>query len=56
VFPAQWMEQDGPTALPTPSPDLDPSDFYLWGHLKSTVYVALFCYVQDLLQLSRELI
>jgi hypothetical protein len=50
VFLEQWIEQDGPTALPAPSPDLNPLDFYLWGHLKSTVYAALVCYVQDFLR------
>ena len=50
VFPEQRIEEDGPTALPAPSPDLNSLDFYLWGHLKSTVYAALVSYVQDLLQ------
>ena len=50
MFPEQWTEEDGPTALPAPSPDLNPSDFYLWGHLTSTVCAALVSYVQDLLQ------
>jgi hypothetical protein len=30
----------GPTAWPPSSPDLNPLDFYLWGHLKSLVYAA----------------
>ena len=28
----------GPTAWPARSPDLNPLDFHLWGHLKSIVY------------------
>ena len=50
MFPEQWIEQDGPTAMRAPSPDLNPLEFYLWGHLNSTVYAALVSYVQDLLQ------
>jgi hypothetical protein len=30
----------GPTAWPSPSPDLNPLDFYVWGHLKTLVYAA----------------
>jgi hypothetical protein len=28
-----WMGRGGPTAWPPRSPDLNPLDFYLWGHL-----------------------
>jgi hypothetical protein len=28
----------GPTASPPRSPDVNPLDFYLWGHLKTLVY------------------
>jgi hypothetical protein len=34
----RWMDRGGPTAWPPRSPDLNPLDFYLWGHLKSLVY------------------
>jgi hypothetical protein len=30
----------GPTAWPPRSPDLNPLDFYLWGHLAIVVYAA----------------
>jgi hypothetical protein len=33
VFPEQWIGQDGPTAWPARSPDLNPLDFSLWEHL-----------------------
>jgi hypothetical protein len=36
----RWIGRGGPTACPPRSPDLNPPDFYLWGHLKTLVYVA----------------
>jgi hypothetical protein len=32
----------GPTAWPPPSPDFNPLDFYLWGHVKTLVYASPF--------------
>ncbi|KAJ4445852.1 hypothetical protein ANN_12537 [Periplaneta americana] len=37
-FPDRWIGRGGPIAYPPCSPDLNPLDFYLWGHLKSLVY------------------
>ncbi|KAJ4445382.1 hypothetical protein ANN_07187 [Periplaneta americana] len=37
-FPDGWIGRGGPIAWPPRSPDLNPLDFYLWGHLKSLVY------------------
>ncbi|KAJ4441123.1 hypothetical protein ANN_10973 [Periplaneta americana] len=37
-FPDRWIGRRGPIAWPPRSPDLNPLDFYLWGHLKSLVY------------------
>ena len=34
-FPRSWI---GPVEWPARSPDLNPLDFYLWGHLKAMVY------------------
>ena len=34
-FANKWI---GPIAWPARSPDLNPLDFHLWGHLKSIVY------------------
>jgi hypothetical protein len=35
----QWIGRGGPTARPC-QPDLNPLDFYLWGHLETLVYAA----------------
>jgi len=40
----------GQTAWPPCSPDFNPLHFYLWRHLKSTVYATDFSKVQDLQQ------
>jgi hypothetical protein len=37
----RWTGRGGPTAWPSRStPDLNPLDFYLWGHLNTLVYAA----------------
>ena len=38
IFPRHWIGCGGPVAWPARPPDLNPLDFYLWGHLKSIVY------------------
>jgi hypothetical protein len=35
-----YVGRGGPTAWPPRLPDLNPLDFYLWGHLKTLVYAA----------------
>jgi hypothetical protein len=35
----RWIGRGGPTAWPTSSPDLFPPVLYLWGSLKSLMYV-----------------
>jgi hypothetical protein len=35
-----WIGRGGPTAWPPRSPDLNPLDCYLWGHLNTPVYAA----------------
>ncbi|KAJ4427495.1 hypothetical protein ANN_25143 [Periplaneta americana] len=36
--PNRWIGRGGPIAWPPRSPDFNPIDFYLWGHLKSLLY------------------
>jgi hypothetical protein len=36
----QWIGGGGPTAWPPRRPDLNPTNFNLWGHLKTLVYAA----------------
>jgi hypothetical protein len=35
-----WIGTGGPIAWPARSPDLNPLDFYLWGHLNTLAYAA----------------
>jgi Helix-turn-helix domain (DUF4817) len=37
-YPDRWIGRGGPHQWPARSPDLNPLDFYLWGHLKQLVY------------------
>jgi len=37
-FPGKWIGRNGPVAWPPRSPDLNPIDLYLWGHVKNKVY------------------
>ena len=37
-FPEQWIGRSGPVEWPARSPDMNPLDYFLWGHLKSVVY------------------
>ena len=36
-FANKWIGRGGPVAWPARSPDFNPLDFHLWGHLKSIV-------------------
>jgi hypothetical protein len=36
----EWIGRGAPTVRPPPYPDLNPLNFYLWGHQKSFVCVA----------------
>ena len=38
IYPGRWIGRGGPIAWPPRSPDLNPMDFYVWGHLKTLVY------------------
>lgn len=37
-YPGRWIGRGGPVNWPARSPDLNPLDFYLWGHMKQLVY------------------
>ena len=47
-FGEQWIGRGGPVAWPPRSPDLNPLDFYFWGHLKSVVYATPINTVEEL--------
>jgi hypothetical protein len=38
-FHGQWIGRRGPINWPPRSPDLNPIDFFLWGHLMENVYL-----------------
>lgn len=37
-YPDRWIGRGGPRRWPARSPDLNPLDFFLWGHLKNLIY------------------
>ena len=39
VFPNRWIGRRGAIEWPARSPDLTPLDYFLWGYLKSKIYV-----------------
>lgn len=47
-YPNRWIGRAGPQAWPPRSPDLNPLDYFLWGHLKSLVYKTPVQNEQDL--------
>lgn len=38
VYPNRWIGRDGAMPWPARSPDLNICDYFLWGHIKQTVY------------------
>jgi hypothetical protein len=38
AYPGRWIGRGSPVAWPARSPDLNPLDFFVWGHLKTLVY------------------
>lgn len=48
VYPNRWIGRAGPQPWPPRSPDLNPLDFCIWGHLKSLVYTTPIECVNDL--------
>ena len=53
TFPLRWLGRGGPVEWPARSPDLNPCDFFLWGHLKDLVYQTE---VPDVEELRRRII
>lgn len=47
-FGQRWIGRGGPIPWPPRSPDLNPLDFFLWGHMKSLVYETPVDTVEDL--------
>jgi hypothetical protein len=41
TYHRRWTGGGGPAAWPPRSPDLNPMDFHLWGHLNTLMYAAL---------------
>lgn len=37
-FPNAWIGRNGPIPWPARSPDLNPCDYFLWGHMKDIIY------------------
>lgn len=50
AYPARWIGRAGPVPWPARSPDLNPLDFYLWGHVKQIVYSRPIDNINDLRQ------
>lgn len=56
VFPGRWIGRRGAIEWPARSPDLTPLDFFLWGYLKSKVYVNRPDNLEDLkLRIQQEI-
>lgn len=49
-FPGQWLGRRGPIEWPARSPDLNPLDFFLWGHLKNVCFATAPKTVEELFQ------
>jgi hypothetical protein len=38
IYPNRWIGRRGLRHWPARSPDLNPLDFFLWGHVKNVIY------------------
>ena len=47
-FPGKWIGRNGPVVWPPCSPDLNPIDFHVWGHVKNEVYSTTVTNVDEL--------
>lgn len=48
TFPQRWIGRGGFIQWPPRSPDLNPMDFFLWGHLKDRVYETTVDTIEEL--------
>lgn len=48
------LDEVGSTALPNPSPDLTPSEFYLWALINSYIYNEKFLNIEYASQTAVE--
>lgn len=37
-YPGRWIGRNGPVTWPPRSPDLNPLDYFFWGHIKEQVH------------------
>lgn len=49
-YPNRWIGRGGPHEWPPRSPDCNPCDYFLWGHLKNEVYSVEIASRQHLIQ------
>lgn len=49
-FTEKWIGRNGPVLWPPRSPDLNPCDFFLWGHMKQLVYATPVNTIDELRQ------
>lgn len=54
TFPNRWIGRRGPIEWPPRSPDITPLDFFLWGYLKSKVYLNRPNNIDDLKERIRQ--
>lgn len=47
-YPNKWIGRSGPVPWPPRSPDLNPCDFFVWGHMKQLVYATPVDTVEEL--------
>jgi hypothetical protein len=48
TYPNRWIGRGGAIAWPLWSPDLNPCDFFLWGHLQNFVYATPIANLEEL--------
>ncbi|GBL77704.1 hypothetical protein AVEN_152923-1 [Araneus ventricosus] len=49
TYSRKWIGRTAPVAWPPRSPDINPCDFFIWGHFKSLVYATPVNTPEDLI-------